>query len=76
MGGNVWEWVEDDWHGSYAGAPDDGTAWSDSPRAAVRVDRGGSWDAGAAFLRAADRGYYGPFVAVGNLGFRCCRSAY
>lgn len=25
--GNVWEWVEDAWHGSYDGAPDDGGAW-------------------------------------------------
>ena len=24
--GNVWEWVEDCWHGSYAGAPTDGRA--------------------------------------------------
>ena len=26
--GNVFEWVEDCWHGSYAGAPADGSAWS------------------------------------------------
>ena len=24
MLGNVWEWVEDCWHDSYAGAPTDG----------------------------------------------------
>jgi formylglycine-generating enzyme required for sulfatase activity len=33
MHGNVWEWVEDDWHGTYQnGAPDEGSAWTDEPR--------------------------------------------
>jgi formylglycine-generating enzyme len=43
MSGNVWEWCEDDWHGSYNGAPQDGSAWVDSPRGSFRVYRGGSW---------------------------------
>jgi formylglycine-generating enzyme required for sulfatase activity len=30
MHGNVWEWVEDDWHDSYGGAPDDGSAWKEA----------------------------------------------
>jgi len=42
--GNVWEWVEDDWHDNYDGAPDDGRAWVDDPRGADRVIRGGSWN--------------------------------
>jgi formylglycine-generating enzyme required for sulfatase activity len=25
--GNVWEWVQDCWHGSYNEAPRDGSAW-------------------------------------------------
>ena len=29
MHGNVWEWVEDDWHENYRGAPTDGSAWKD-----------------------------------------------
>jgi formylglycine-generating enzyme required for sulfatase activity len=37
MSGNVWEWVEDDWHSNYNGAPTDGRAWVDSPRASYRV---------------------------------------
>ena len=43
MHGNVWEWVEDDWHNSYDGAPADGSPWLDSPRGSDRVLRGGSW---------------------------------
>lgn len=27
MHGNVWEWIEDDWHDNYNGAPTDGSAW-------------------------------------------------
>jgi formylglycine-generating enzyme required for sulfatase activity len=30
MHGNVWEWCLDHWHGSYASAPGDGSAWVDS----------------------------------------------
>jgi len=46
MAGNLWEWIEDDYHGSYEGAPDDGSAWADTPRGSDRVFRGGSfWDA-------------------------------
>ena len=53
MHGNVWEWCEDDWHVTYEGAPEDGSAWveSDGPPApgradrseTSRVNRGGSW---------------------------------
>ncbi len=42
MHGNVWEWVEDCWNGSYAGAPSDGSAWQ-SGDCSARVLRGGSW---------------------------------
>ncbi|CAN0596359.1 unnamed protein product, partial [Ectocarpus sp. 12 AP-2014] len=27
MSGNVWEWVQDDWHENFIGAPDNGKAW-------------------------------------------------
>jgi formylglycine-generating enzyme required for sulfatase activity len=72
--GNVWEWVEDDWHGSYDGAPADGTAWVDEPRASIRVIRGGSFDFTAYYLRASyrDAGY--PADSFVNLGLRCCMS--
>jgi eukaryotic-like serine/threonine-protein kinase len=43
MLGNVWEWVEDTWHDSYAGAPADGRAWIDPGGESNRVLRGGGW---------------------------------
>ena len=42
MSGNVWEWVADCWHNSYAGAPTDGRAWM-SGACPGHVVRGGSW---------------------------------
>jgi formylglycine-generating enzyme required for sulfatase activity len=52
--GNVWEWTEDCWHGDYAGAPADGSAWT-SRNCASRVLRGGSWNSNPAILRAGFR---------------------
>ena len=42
MHGNVWEWVQDCWNGSYNGAPSDGSAWT-TRDCSLRVLRGGSW---------------------------------
>ena len=52
--GNVWEWVEDCWNGTYAGAPADGSALEqgDCNR---RVVRGGSWGSFPRDLRSASR---------------------
>ena len=74
MHGNVWEWVEDDWHGSYEGAPQAAKPWVDDTRAEGRVVRGGGWDYVAQFCRSAVRfdflpGYRGP-----DVGFRLSRS--
>jgi formylglycine-generating enzyme required for sulfatase activity len=75
LAGNVWEWVEDDWHESYTGAPTDGSAWIDSPRGSGRVYRGGSFDFDADALRASLRAAYGyPSYDYDVLGARCCRS--
>ena len=70
MHGNVWEWVEDDWHKNYNGAPEDGSAWIDESRGSNRVIRGGSWDNSARLCRAAarDGGVLGD--RGGHLGFR------
>ncbi|NWH04808.1 SUMF1/EgtB/PvdO family nonheme iron enzyme [Desulfobacter latus] len=70
MSGNVWEWCEDDWHNNYDGAPDDGTAWMDSPRGADRVVRGGGWYVSAGLVRSASRRRGAPDVRGNVLGFR------
>ena len=55
MHGNVWEWVEDCRHGSYNGAPRDGSAWTSGGNCARRVLRGGSWGGRPRNLRSAYR---------------------
>ncbi len=70
--GNVWEWVEDEY------SSDLGTSSVTDPRGSrggsYHVIRGGSWDNGARGLRSAHRGYAGPGVRGGNLGFRLVRT--
>ena len=73
MHGNVWEWVQDCWNESYAGAPNNGDAWErgDCSR---RVLRGGSRSNNSWFLRSANRlrlqtGYRGDYN-----GFRVART--
>lgn len=78
MTGNVHEWVEDDWHDGYEGAPSDGSAWVQTPeRATYRVVKGGDLGIGvAAELRTSVRGwadYRGG--ADPGFGFRCATSA-
>jgi formylglycine-generating enzyme required for sulfatase activity len=75
MHGNVWEWVEDDWHKDYNGAPDDGRAWVDEPRGTYRVVRGGSWGNDAENCRSATRydDWSGNRVTI--IGFRLASAA-
>ena len=73
MLGNVWEWVEDAWHGSYEGAPRDGSAWGSDGAGAERVLRGGSWISDARYCRSANRSRNPPAGRIGLLGFRCAR---
>lgn len=70
MSGNVWEWVEDDYHGSYDGAPANGSAWIDSPRSPDRVLRGGSWYYAPPYQRVAFRNSLSRDYADIDIGFR------
>jgi formylglycine-generating enzyme required for sulfatase activity len=77
MHGNVWEWVEDDWHENYRDAPSDGSAWKDakaggSPRLCVL--RGGSWDPYPRDCRSACRGWFGTDAGEVDIGFRVART--
>jgi len=72
MNGNVWEWVEDCWNGSYSGAPTDGSAWT-SGRCSLRVQRGGAWDSRPAGARAAYRFRNLTTFQHNNRGFRPAR---
>ncbi|MCK5186430.1 MAG: formylglycine-generating enzyme family protein [Deltaproteobacteria bacterium] len=69
MHGNVWEWVQDEYHGSYDGAPSDGSAWEDG-NSTKRVYRGGGWILFAGNCRSAARGFIVPGFRYDNLGFR------
>jgi formylglycine-generating enzyme required for sulfatase activity len=68
MLGNVWEWCEDAWHGSYQGAPTDGAAWA--AEGSSRVLRGGGWAFGARGCRCAYRINWVRGYRYSNLGFR------
>jgi formylglycine-generating enzyme required for sulfatase activity len=74
MHGNVWEWCHDAWHGSYDGAPTDGSAW-ESGDGVSRVRRGGSWDSKPRLCRAADRRNDDPANRNSYIGFRVCCSS-
>ena len=74
MHGNVWEWCEDDHHGNYKDAPNDASAWVDSPRGSRRVVRGGSWCEIAPRCQSAIRYCDSPDLRSFDFGFRLTRS--
>jgi len=74
MHGNIWEWVEDSWHGNYTGAPTNGSAWLQGGQAVFRVIRGGSWRNESELLRAAVRDRRNIHVRFDTLGFRVART--
>ena len=74
MHGNVLEWCEDDWHGSYEGAPpNDGSAWIESDRTSTeRLLRGGSWVYYPRYCRSACRLDVSRGARNYGVGFRVC----
>ena len=73
MSGNAREWVQDCWHGSYDGAPDDGRAREDGD-CRRRTIRGGSWNGKPGYVRLANRFWYTTGFRNNNLGFRVART--
>jgi formylglycine-generating enzyme required for sulfatase activity len=72
MSGNVWEWVEDNYHDNYIGAPADGSAWLGG--SSTRVLRGGSWGKIAKFSRATSRHGFVYNYRDYSYGFRLART--
>ena len=72
MSGNVWQWMQDKYRGSYKGAPTDGSAFESA--GSHRVVRGGSFFFNAAsYLRAGCRGNGVPGFPDVHVGFRLAR---
>jgi len=69
MHGNVWEWVQDEWHDTYDGAPADGSAWEDGVSAS-RVNRGVGWFNSTRICQSDSRGGSDQGERYQNIGFR------
>jgi formylglycine-generating enzyme required for sulfatase activity len=73
MSGNVWEWVNDWWSGTYyASSPS--TNPPGSATGCCRGPRGGSWIDTTSSLRSSFRGFPGPGGAYYDHGFRVARA--
>ncbi|MDQ6978571.1 MAG: formylglycine-generating enzyme family protein, partial [Mariprofundaceae bacterium] len=70
--GNVWEWVQDNWHDNYRGAPSNGAVWGGGDSQS-RVSRGGGWFNSARILQSALRGNNVPGDRSYYIGFRLLR---
>jgi formylglycine-generating enzyme required for sulfatase activity len=69
MHGNVWEWVQDEYHDSYDSAPEDGSAWEDGS-GALRLNRGGSWSSFDWCCQSGLSSSSRPSFSYRDLGFR------
>ena len=75
MAGNDWEWLQDRYHGTYEGAPADGSAWETGPLNEKwdRVLRGGSWTQMPNEISPTIRGYRHHRQQSLEIGFRPVR---
>ena len=75
--GNVREWTQDCWNGSFAGVPADGRA-GERGNCGRRLQRGGSWEDAPNALSATARavGRDGAGERVGTTGFRVARALH
>jgi formylglycine-generating enzyme required for sulfatase activity len=73
MAGNVWQWTEDCYAGTYAAAPADGRA-AGGAKDCLRVDRGGSWLFPVWLLRSATRERNPSNYRDRIMGFRVART--
>ena len=69
MHGNVREWCQDDWHGDYKNAPNDGSVWL-SEENSKKVVRGGSWFHDLDICRSAFRYSLSHVSRFATVGFR------
>jgi formylglycine-generating enzyme required for sulfatase activity len=72
--GNVYEWTEDCWLPSYAGASKDGSAPRTQAECDARTLRGGSFADGPSAMRSAARSGFSTGNRAGKIGFRVARS--
>ena len=73
MAGNVWQWTEDCYEETYAGAPIDGSAHQ-AKDDCLRVDRGSAWIYPAWLLRSATRERNRRDYRDAIMGFRVART--
>jgi formylglycine-generating enzyme required for sulfatase activity len=73
MMGNVFEWTNDCYHSSYAGAPTDGSAWLEDD-CSKRVLRSSSWASIPWAVRSTHRGMGGIRGRFAPVGFRVART--
>jgi len=73
MIGNAWEWVEDCWNESHAGAPG-GSGPRLTGNCALRVYRGGAWRSYPGFGRSALRSKLEAATRHALIGFRVART--
>ena len=71
--GNVWQWTQDCYLDSYAGAPTDGRA-NGAGTQCLRADRGGSWLNREWLLRSATRERNPADFRSVTMGFRVAKT--